>query len=126
MSEKTTERHGHVLPNPNGLLARCGGPALCTICARELGSLSLEELKAYVERKERDSIMSVRAKFKCTANDAGNIELWPVVGGSNNAENDAFYEATPGGRIQLSIVNEAAAEQFEVDKSYYVDFTKAE
>lgn len=27
--------HGHVTPNPNGLKARCGGPALCGGCAQE-------------------------------------------------------------------------------------------
>lgn len=28
--------HGHVTPNPDGSKARCGGPALCGVCAREL------------------------------------------------------------------------------------------
>lgn len=28
--------HGHVKPNPDGSKARCGGPALCSECAREL------------------------------------------------------------------------------------------
>lgn len=28
-------RHGHVVPNPNGLVARCGGPALCSHCRLE-------------------------------------------------------------------------------------------
>lgn len=27
--------HGHVVPNPNGVLARCGGPACCIECKRE-------------------------------------------------------------------------------------------
>jgi len=30
--------HGHVTPNPDGSKARCGGPALCRECARELAS----------------------------------------------------------------------------------------
>lgn len=33
---KPNERHGHVLPHPHGLLARCGGPALCRHCRQEL------------------------------------------------------------------------------------------
>ncbi len=27
--------HGWVIPNPDGSKARCGGPALCPVCARE-------------------------------------------------------------------------------------------
>jgi hypothetical protein len=28
--------HGHVTPRPDGVKARCGGPALCSECAKEL------------------------------------------------------------------------------------------
>lgn len=28
-------RHGHVVPRPDGVKARCGGPAICPVCARE-------------------------------------------------------------------------------------------
>lgn len=28
--------HGHVIPNPDGSRARCGGPGLCAECSREL------------------------------------------------------------------------------------------
>jgi hypothetical protein len=27
--------HGHVTPRPDGMKARCGGPAMCAQCARE-------------------------------------------------------------------------------------------
>lgn len=27
--------HGHVIPNADGLKARCGGPAICATCALE-------------------------------------------------------------------------------------------
>jgi hypothetical protein len=27
--------HGHVTPNPGGRKARCGGPSVCQVCARE-------------------------------------------------------------------------------------------
>jgi hypothetical protein len=30
--------HGHVVPNANGVKARCGGPALCSTCNRELAA----------------------------------------------------------------------------------------
>lgn len=28
--------HGHVNPRPDGAVARCGGPAICSVCALEL------------------------------------------------------------------------------------------
>lgn len=31
--------HGHVIPNPDGSKARCGGPALCAECARERAAM---------------------------------------------------------------------------------------
>lgn len=31
--------HGHVTPNADGSVARCGGPAICPECARELAAL---------------------------------------------------------------------------------------
>lgn len=30
--------HGHVVPRPDGMRARCGGPALCPVCQRELAA----------------------------------------------------------------------------------------
>lgn len=37
--------HGHVIPNADGSLARCGGPGLCDECSRE---------EAQVKRNERE------------------------------------------------------------------------
>jgi hypothetical protein len=45
--------HGHIVPNPNGEVARCGGPAFCVTCAREglaeleAGRLSTEWVKRF-------------------------------------------------------------------------------
>jgi len=33
--------HGHVTPNPNGLVARCGGPAICKVCQKEYADSGL-------------------------------------------------------------------------------------
>lgn len=41
-------------------------------------------------------------------------------------ENARFTKATPWGDIEMGIDNPAAIEQFEVNKTYYVDFTPAE
>lgn len=75
----------------------------------------------------------VRAKFKVQGNNKTfddpetpgfTIDLHPVISGSK--ENEEFYKWTPGGNIQLSTINEAAAKQFEMGKEFYVDFTPAE
>ena len=31
--------HGHVVPNPDGSKARCGGPRICSVCSREQAAL---------------------------------------------------------------------------------------
>jgi hypothetical protein len=39
MSTPSTS-HGHVTPRPDGVKARCGGPAWCTVCQREQAALT--------------------------------------------------------------------------------------
>jgi hypothetical protein len=79
--------------------------------------------------------MSVRAKFyvgeKAERSNHPNpnypvqtfetVILYPVNGGSE--ENKNFFQYTPSGKIELGIMNQEAAKQFEVGKEYYVDFT---
>jgi hypothetical protein len=79
----------------------------------------------------------VRAKFRVTevkdvawegsAPGMKNITLMPVGGavGGESDENQAFFAATPGGAITLSVVNADASAQFTLGKSYYVDFSEA-
>lgn len=66
----------------------------------------------------------VRAKFtvygKNETTSGFLVTLSPVTGGSD--ENAAFYAYTPSGGITLQTINPAAASQFIVGKSYYVDF----
>lgn len=40
VNEAKNEGHGHVRPRPDGVKARCGGPALCAVCQRELAALA--------------------------------------------------------------------------------------
>lgn len=79
--------------------------------------------------------MTVRAKFKVKSitltpgwregeGCLSQIILEPVISGS--AENKAFFAATPLGKIEISTVNEKAAEEFNPGDDYYVDFTKAD
>ena len=76
--------------------------------------------------------MTVRAKFKVDSittrahwqkdkGHIGTVSLMPVTGGSE--ENAKFYDATPGGKIELGTVNAAALAHFEIGREFYVDFT---
>lgn len=38
--------HGHVIPRPDGVKARCGGPALCSVCAKEQAAIAAREPNA--------------------------------------------------------------------------------
>ena len=44
--------HGHVTPNPDGSLARCGGPAICEVCAREKAALQPKKQSWTKEMRE--------------------------------------------------------------------------
>lgn len=67
--------------------------------------------------------MAVTAKFKVNRktdmNWAHEIELTPDYADGRNKE---WSAATPAGMIRLTIKNELAAEQFEVNKGYTVTF----
>ncbi|MCL6605648.1 MAG: hypothetical protein K6T94_22520 [Paenibacillus sp.] len=76
----------------------------------------------------------IRAKFLCVekgevayslnATPSVKIVMQPVYGTSE--ENKAFFQATPSGKLELCTVNPKAAAEFEVGKSYYIDFSPAE
>ena len=79
--------------------------------------------------------MNVRAKFKVDAvtrslqsstTESQTIHLSPVTGYSTDSEeNKAFWKYTPNGKIELTCINKAAGDAFELGKEYYVDFTPA-
>lgn len=70
----------------------------------------------------------VRAMFTCeqkVKDDVGyNLIFSAVTGDTELAEK--FFKYTPYGTIMMGTINEHAAEQFEVGRSYFVDFTPAE
>lgn len=71
----------------------------------------------------------VRAKFKVETKDPGEqgrVTLRPVYSSDPNHENKSFWDATPGGNIELYITNPAGFRQLELGKEYYVDFSPAE
>lgn len=71
----------------------------------------------------------VRAKFyvsdisQVQEDGSGAVTLIPVVAGS--PENESFYRFTPGGKIELTILNAPALAFFEKGEEYYGDFTKS-
>ncbi len=75
--------------------------------------------------------MSIRAKFKCTSAQrsvtegqaSSQVRLEAVMDGS--PENKQFFEYTPGGSVDLAILNPDAAEQFKEGREYFVDFSEA-
>ena len=77
--------------------------------------------------------MPLRAKFTVDSivpisdtdpSEGATIHLSPVSTGSE--ENESFYKYTPAGNMELTTVDYNAVKQFEVGKSYYLDFTPAE
>lgn len=53
------------------------------------------------------------------------VTLTPVFDPGESSENRQFWQATPAGKIELSISNPESAEVFELGESYYIDFSKA-
>ena len=94
-----------------------------------------QNIKDSLERLGRThklyKMSKVRAKFKCNGIQEDSefqqkiVSFCPVISGSE--ENKSFAKYTPAGDIVLNISDETqAANFFEVNKEYYVDFTKAE
>lgn len=54
----------------------------------------------------------------------GSAKLMPVTGGSD--ENKKFYEATPGGSIEFSTINEDALKSLPIGAEVYVTIEVAQ
>jgi len=70
----------------------------------------------------------MRAKFQCehVRSEYGTFEevmLRAVYGGTTNAEDNQFSEATPSGDLHMTISNPKALGFFKKGQSYYLDFT---
>lgn len=56
-----------------------------------------------------------------------SIRMTPVYGnGDPEHENTKFWQASPGGSLEMNVMNADAAAVFELGKEYYLDFTLAE
>jgi hypothetical protein len=71
--------------------------------------------------------MAVRSKVRCNAKGENEVHFTTVYepDESRDSENARFTKATPWGDIRMGIDNPDALAQFEVNKTYYVDFTPA-
>lgn len=61
MSNNPNSGHGHVRPRPDGLVARCGGPEICSECREELENQKLidgllDHLQPYRKELRRKGI----------------------------------------------------------------------
>lgn len=54
--------HGHVTPREDGMKARCGGPALCAECSRELAVKEGKEL-AQVGGSHSKHVVEIEAQY---------------------------------------------------------------
>lgn len=55
----TNEGHGHAWKRPDGLVARCSGPALCGECARDFAAVhgGAFPRRSYLEHLTREEMM---------------------------------------------------------------------
>lgn len=77
-------------------------------------------------RRDGAETTMIRSKMTCTqANESdGSIVLEPVISGS--AENEKFFEYTPGGSLALFVVRPETVALMKPGAEYYVDITPAE
>lgn len=70
--------------------------------------------------------MNIQAKFKCVEiveNEACfNVKLSPVYSSDKNSPNYTWSQATPCGKIELTVSNKKA--KFEVGSEYFINFEK--
>lgn len=68
----------------------------------------------------------VRAKMTVTKISDNRLHMSCVYDPELKAEDRSFMEATPWGELTMGIDNPRALTEFEVGKTYYVDFTKVD
>jgi hypothetical protein len=103
---------------------RCGPTEEETRRRDAAGRKFVDRLVKEIQQQLEADSMSVRCKFVCSFKEGQSVHFSPVYSGSE--ENKKFFQATPGGQIAFYTVNQAALDQFEQGKEYYVDFTPAE
>jgi len=74
--------------------------------------------------------VKIRAKMRVaevvSSEYSDTVKLHPVFGGSNNAEDNSYAKATPGGKLELTIDNPALKNAVKPGQVFYVDLTPVE
>jgi hypothetical protein len=78
-----------------------------------------------LSQPETTKLIRVDGKDECIPEILRTVELVPVYDPDPESENGKFFAYTPAGKIELGTIHGEAAEQFELGKEYYVDFTPA-
>src|SRR4051812_33222657 len=86
MTSPQSPRHGHVTPKEHGLKARCGGPAICSICAKEAK-------EAYNMTSPKHGIDPAQLKFICLAGSVREYYDW--MRKHQVREGESLYASTP-------------------------------
>jgi hypothetical protein len=87
--EKKHRHHGHVTPNKDGYVARCGGPRFCPQCQQELNSKEEENETPAQEAGENEAGESSGAAGSSGA------------GASESVEKDDNFEILESGQIKI-------------------------
>lgn len=87
------------------------------------------ELAKKTGKSDYPAIQALAAELGVPAHvpfDMPTVILSPVYAGPDASDEDkAFWESSPTGKLELTITNAAAAETFELGKTYYVTFEPA-
>ena len=54
------------------------------------------------------------------------VELQPIYSSDSTGENKAFWDATPTGKLTMTLTNKTAIEHFTTGKEFYLDFIPVE
>jgi hypothetical protein len=68
----------------------------------------------------------MRCKMVLSFKDQANHQLFFNVVYDGSEENKQFFKYTPGGMLNLNVVNDVVFEAMQQGKEYYIDFLPAE
>jgi len=91
MTSNQNVGHGHVFPRPDGMKARCGGPAMCSECAKDLARKYASEVEASVPLSTYESAVKGRQDFRKAYVEARQllkkfVDAWEGVPGHENMD----------------------------------------
>lgn len=92
----------------------------------KVGSVKFSEGSRDVLDAEGKPVKDERGYRKTAPCEMMSVEMFPVYSnGDPNHENTKFWQASPGGKLELNVINPEAGREFKVGREFYVDFTPA-